>query len=119
MEADFNFQEWALLAKLSPDEFERRRQETIQSFLESSGKEQRKLGQSLQREIDYEIRRSDSPQDALTAISRMMWAQVAFLGEELETLSDCMREFEVSVCTGTARLAAATRTAQAVESRSG
>jgi hypothetical protein len=109
METGFDFQEWALLAKESPEVFEVRRRDAIKAFLETSGDEQRKLGSSLQREIDYEIGRAATPQAALSAISKMMWDQVAFLSEELETLSSCMREFEDSSSKGTARLALALR----------
>ena len=110
METGFDFQEWALLAKESPEVFEARRRDAIKAFLETSGDEQRKLGSSLQREIDYEIGRAATPQAALSAISKMMWDQVAFLSEELETLSNCMREFEDTTNKGAARLALALRT---------
>ena len=119
METSFDFQEWALLAKDSPEAFEQRRREVIHAFLETSGDEQRSLGVSLQREIDYEIRRSGSPQQAMSAIARMMWDQVAFLSEELETLSGCMREFETKAIAGAANLALAVQSAQSVGSRNG
>lgn len=107
METGFDFQEWAQLAKQSPEAFEQKRRETIEAFIADSGAEQRRLGRNLQREIDYEIRRADSPQQALSAISKMMWAQVAFLGEELEALGDSMREFERCATLGADRLALA------------
>lgn len=110
METGFDFQEWALLAKESPETFEARRREVIKAFIETSGDEQRKLGSSLQREIDYEIGRAATPQAALSAISKMMWDQVAFLSEELETLSNCMRDFEDTANRGAERLALALRT---------
>jgi hypothetical protein len=109
METEFDFQEWALLAKESPEAFERRRREAIQHFLDASDEEQRRLGRSLQREIDHEIRHAGSPQAAMSAIARMMWNQVAFLGEELDALSACMREFETSANLGADRLALALR----------
>ena len=43
METEFDFQEWALLAKESPEAFERRRREAIQHFLDASDEEQRRL----------------------------------------------------------------------------
>ena len=67
METEFDFQEWALLAKESPEAFERRRREAIQHFLDASDEEQRRLGRSLQREIDHEIRHAGSPQAATTS----------------------------------------------------
>jgi hypothetical protein len=119
MEKDFDFHEWALLAQASPEAFEQRRREAINAFLDASGGEQRRLGQSLQREIDYEIDRAGSPQQAMSAISRMMWAQVAFLGEELEALSGYMRKVESSASTGAAALALALQTAPHSQSTRG
>ncbi|MBI5108856.1 MAG: DUF3135 domain-containing protein [Rhodocyclales bacterium] len=109
METGFDFQEWALLAKESPEGFEVRRRAAIKAFLDTSGDAQRRLGNALQREIDYEIGRAGTPQAALSAISKMMWDQVAFLSEELETLGSCMRDFDATTHQGAARLALALR----------
>ena len=114
MESEFDFQEWSQLARSSPEAFERRRQETIATFLAESGEAQRRLGTRLQREIDYEISRAGNPQQALAAIAKMMWDQVAFLGEELEHLSGSMRELEATTRAGAERLSLAL---QAVEAR--
>lgn len=103
MDAEFDFQQWSDLAQRSPEAFEQRRRATIEAFLDTSG-EQRKMGLLLQREIDYEIRRSGSPQQALSTISKMMWSQLAFLGEELERLSGSMRELEAKTLAGAERL---------------
>ncbi len=103
MENEFDFQEWAELAQRSPDAFEQRRRATIEAFLDASGG-QRKTGVRLQREIDHEIRRADSPQQALSAISNMMWSQLSFLGEELEHLSGSMRELEAKTLARAERL---------------
>jgi len=119
METGFDFQEWAQLARQSPEAFEQKRRETIEAFIADSGAEQRRIGLSLQREIDYEIRRAGSPQQALSAISRMMWAQVAFLGEELEALGDSMREFESCATQGAERLALALQGDSAPHRRAG
>ncbi len=110
---EFDFQEWAELAQRSPEAFEQRRRAAIEAFLDTSG-EQRKMGLSLQREIDYEIRRAGTPQQALSTISKMMWSQLAFLGEELERLSGGMRELEASTLAGAERLSLAL---QAIDAR--
>jgi phosphoserine phosphatase len=113
MDAEFDFQEWLELAQRSPEVFEQRRREAIDAFLDASG-EQRKTGLRLQREIDYEIRRADSPQQALSALSKMMWSQLAFLSEELEHLSGSMRELEEKTLAGAERL---NLTLQAIDAR--
>ncbi len=110
MEKEFDFHEWASLAKDSPEAFEQRRREVIDAFLAASAGKQQRLGQSLQREIDYEVRRAGSPQEALKAISGMMWAQVSFLSEELEELGGCMRKIEASAARGAEGLALALQT---------
>jgi hypothetical protein len=95
MATSFEFQEWASLA-----------------FLDESNDEQRRLGMSLQREIDYEIRRAGNPQQALAAISKMMWSQIDFLCEELEALSQSMRELDSVTDAGAARVALALQPAR-------
>ncbi len=107
MATSFEFQEWASLAQAAPEDFERQRRELIQAFLDESNDEQRRLGMSLQREIDYEIRRAGNPQQALAAISKMMWSQIDFLCEELEALSQSMRELDTVTEAGATRLALA------------
>ena len=116
MGGEFDFQEWAELARRSPADFERRRREVIQAFLDSAGNDQQRMGVALQREIDYEIRRAGDPQDALAAISRMMWSQVEFLCEELQALSSSMHDLEAVSAAGMARIG---RTLQATEAGRG
>ena len=84
---DFSFEEWAALARLDPQAFERRRREVIDEFLRSSGS-QRASGEALQREIDAVRKQAGTPQDALLAISGMLHAQLSFLGEELCALRE-------------------------------
>ena len=107
MATSFEFQEWASLAQAAPEVFEQQRRELIQAFLDESNDEQRRLGMSLQREIDYEIRRAGNPQQALAAISKMMWSQIDFLCEELEALSQSIRELDSVATAGASRLALA------------
>lgn len=114
MEKDFKFHEWAALAQASPEAFEQQRKATIGAFLDAATADQRQLGLRLQREIDYEIRRAGDPQQALSAIAKMMWGQVDFLCEELEALSGSMRELEATATAGAARLALALQSAAPV-----
>lgn len=94
MDTDFDFQDWVQLARVSPEAFEARRKEAIETFLAGSSPEQRRLGRSLQREIDFEIRRADSPQKAFVAITKMVRDQMSFLCEELVSLNDSLLEFD-------------------------
>lgn len=91
-EANFNFEEWALLAKVNPEAFELRRREIIDMFLRESPERQRRFGGILQREIDAERQRAGDPQKAFLAVAKMMCQQLAFLGEELHNLSGAMKK---------------------------
>jgi hypothetical protein len=107
MDTDFDFQDWAQLAKLSPEAFEARRQEAIAAFLAGSSAEHRRLGHSLQREIDFEIRRAGSPQLAFAAIAKMMRDQMDFLCEEMLSLNSALTEFDALTRSRAAALKAA------------
>ena len=88
-ENDFFFEEWAFLAKVDPEAFERRRRKVIDEFLSNSGR-QRALGEQLQREIDAVRGRTEEPLEALLAISSMLYEQLRFLGEELHALRNAV-----------------------------
>lgn len=88
-ENDFFFEEWAFLAKVDPEAFERRRRKVIDEFLGNSGR-QRALGEQLQREIDAVRGRAGEPLEALLAISGMLYEHLGFLGEELHALRDAV-----------------------------
>ncbi len=93
VDTEFHFSEWAFLARVDPDAFERRRRMTIERFLNKSGR-QKSLGLTLQREIDAERARAGDSRLAMLAISRMMFRSLAFLGEELSTMCDQMKAIE-------------------------
>ncbi|HEY6897281.1 MAG TPA: DUF3135 domain-containing protein [Rhodocyclaceae bacterium] len=95
---EFQFEEWASLAKLDPAAFEARRQETILQFLRESSVRHGLLGKRLQREIDSRRRQAGTPQKAFEVIAKMMWEQLAFLSEGLDDLSAYVRK-----CEGSAR----------------
>lgn len=107
MDTSFDFQDWAHLARVSPEAFEARRKEAIEAFLAGSSAKQRCLGRSLQREIDFEIRRAGSPQQAFAAIAKMVRDQVAFLCEELVSLNTSLIEFDALTRSRAAILTAA------------
>jgi hypothetical protein len=122
MDTNFNFQEWALLAKTSPEAFEKRRRETINEFLSASSDRQRRFGLGLQREIDFEIKRANNPQAALAVIAKMMWDQVAFLCAEVNTLSTDIRELQGNPAVETKKqpdAPAPVATGQSIQSRMG
>jgi hypothetical protein len=68
---NFDFDEWALLARTAPDEFERRRRALIEIHILKSGNVRRMRG--LQWRIDLEMSRARNPVDACVRLSKMMW----------------------------------------------
>lgn len=98
-ENDFFFEEWAFLAKVDPEAFERRRRKVIDEFLRNSGRK-RALGERLQREIDAVRGRAEEPMQALLAISGMLYEQLGFLGEELHALRNAVGKLKDAKETG-------------------
>jgi len=86
-ETDFFFEEWAFLARIDPEAFERRRLKAIDEFLSMSCR-QRILGEMLQHQIDATRVQAGNPQAALQALAKMLGDELVFLGEELNLLSD-------------------------------
>jgi len=68
---DFDFDEWALLARTAPDEFEERRRALIEIEILRSDNVRRLRG--LQWRIDLERARARNPMDACVRLSNMMW----------------------------------------------
>ena len=68
---DFDFDEWALLARTAPDEFEQRRRALIEIEILRSDNVHRMRG--LQWRIDIERARARNPMDACVRLSNMMW----------------------------------------------
>ena len=68
---DFDFDEWAMLARTAPDEFEQRRRAVIESVISSSDHVRRLRG--LQWRIDIERERARTPLQACVRLSSMMW----------------------------------------------
>ena len=95
-DAEFCFEEWAVLAKSDPHAFELRRKKVIDNFLNKSSEGKRKLGVMLQREIDSVRHHAPNPHVAFQSIAKMLCQQVSFLSEELNSLGDDMRLVQAS-----------------------
>ncbi len=85
MDLDFYFNEWAFLAKTSPALFEKRRQETIETFLGRSGVHRPRL-EALQSMIDEQRELAATPERAVAAISELMCASLSSLATEMSKL---------------------------------
>jgi hypothetical protein len=82
---NFDFDEWAMLARTAPDEFEQRRRALIESEILLSDNVHRLRG--LQWRIDLEISRARNPMDACVRLSNMMWDSFMDLNQ---ALNDCV-----------------------------
>ena len=76
-----DFDEWMVLAKNSPDEFEEKRREHIELFFENIPEEKQDRLKGLQWQIDQMRKLSRSPMASCIAISNMMWDSVQHLNE--------------------------------------
>ncbi len=79
-DTNFNFDEWAKIAKEDPDAFEDMRKKMIQDVIEATSPEVKKRMQGLQWKIDNIRSTSPNPMASCLKISQMMWDNV--LGEE-------------------------------------
>lgn len=69
----FNFDEWMVLAKKNPEEFEKRRTEIINLVIENAPTHLHKRLRGLQWRIDVIRNQSKNPLAGCIAISTMMW----------------------------------------------
>jgi len=76
-----DFDEWMVLAKNSPDEFEKKRREHIELFFENIPEEKQDRLKGLQWQIDQTRKLSRTPMASCIAISNMMWDSVQHLNE--------------------------------------
>jgi hypothetical protein len=67
---NFDFNEWAMLAKTAPDEFEKRRRSVVENLISSSDNTRRLRG--LQCSIDLERIRARTPLKACLRLSTLM-----------------------------------------------
>jgi len=94
---EFNFDEWAKLAKEDPDAFENKRQQMIQDVINKSSPKIKRRMQGLQWQIDQVRATSTNPMASCLKISQMMWDTTIGengLVDHLNQLSDpnCSRE---------------------------
>ena len=72
-DTDNDFDAWMALHQSDQEEFEQRRANLIQSFIESAPKNYQRRLKGLQFQIDMERRRTNSPMKSCLRISSMMW----------------------------------------------
>lgn len=85
---DFEFDEWARLAKEDPDAFERRRKAAIEAVIASAPMAEQQRLRGLQFRIDMERSRASTPLSACIRINRMMWDSFTELRTSIENLRD-------------------------------
>lgn len=83
---EFDFDEWAKLAKDDPDAFERRRREAIEAVIAKAPDAEQQRLRGLQFRIDMERQRASNPLSACVRINNMMWEQFNNLRVALEEL---------------------------------
>jgi hypothetical protein len=81
---NFNFDAWAVLARMAPDEFERQRRVVVESQISNSGNVRRLRG--LQCRIDLERIRAHTPLKSCLRLSTLMWDAFVDLNHSLNTL---------------------------------
>lgn len=68
-----DFEDWSALARRDPAQFEARRNQVIEAFIQGAPMEKRARLRGLQWQIDQVRALSGSPLGACVRISRMMW----------------------------------------------
>ncbi|MCK4587540.1 MAG: DUF3135 domain-containing protein [Gammaproteobacteria bacterium] len=88
-----NFEEWMVLAKNNPDEFEEKRREHIELFINSASKNNQHRLRGLQWQIDQTRKLSRSPMASCIEISNMMWDSLDRLKEhQYELVNTTLRQ---------------------------
>ncbi len=88
IDTEFDFDEWARLAKEDPDAYEDKREKMVQEVIDSTSPEVKRRMQGLQWKIDQIRSTSTNPMSSCLKISQMMWDNV--LGKD--GLLDHMRQ---------------------------
>ena len=86
-EEDFDFNEWAALARTDPEGFARRRHARIQAAILNSQEKNHARLERLQFRIYAKCRLARTPMKACLQLSSMMWDSFFDLKESLVTLS--------------------------------
>jgi len=84
---DFDFEEWATLARDDPAAFERRRREVVQAVIDSAPAHLHQRLEGLQFRLDLERSRSSTPLGACVRMNSLMWAGFHRLRRELNSLT--------------------------------
>jgi len=95
-DSDFDFEEWAALAKSDPQAFEAKRQEAIEQLIVATTPRMQTRLRGLQWRIDMDRRRASTPLTSCMQIFNKMWASVygegglqdALNGVECESLPE-------------------------------
>jgi len=72
-----DFEDWSALARSDPEQFEARRSQVIQAFIQDAPAEKRARLRGLQWQIDQVRALSGTPLGACVRISRMMWESLS------------------------------------------
>ncbi len=91
-----SFEDWIALSESDPAEFEIRRLQALQLFIERLNPTLRNRALALQREIDWIIRRAPDSNSAQTMLWRMVSEQIEFQMETLRQLNNDIRSFQNS-----------------------
>lgn len=74
--SDFDFEEWALLAKTDPQAFEAKREEAIALFIAGASPRMQSRLRGLQWRVDMDRRRASNPLSSCMRIFNQMWKSV-------------------------------------------
>ena len=85
--SDFDFEEWAVLAKTDPEAFEAKRQMEIEKLIASASPSTQTRLRGLQWQIDAERRRAGTPLSACVRVFNQMWESVYGEGGLLDALN--------------------------------
>ena len=94
MKSDFHFHEWAFLAQVDPQAFERRRSQLLDEFVRASGPHRPQL-EALQRQIDQLRRAAANPDEAVVSICGLMCESFQVLMEEIVCLRSGLEKLEL------------------------
>lgn len=101
----FDFDEWACLARQDPPSFEARRREVLEAFIEQCPASRRQRLRGLQWRIDRERERCGTPLAACVRLSDWMWHCFSGDGGLADTLNRARGRGGARLRpTGTARL---------------
>ena len=74
--SDFDFEEWALLAKTDPQAFEARREEVIAQLISGASPRMQTRLRGMQWRINMDRRRASNPLSSCMQIFNQMWTSV-------------------------------------------